>query len=50
VHAVLDAVSPFGIAHLDMPLSPQKVWSAVQSARAEQDRHPRASGGPGPTM
>ena len=50
VNAVLDALSPFGIGHLDMPLSPQKVWSAIQSARAEQDRHPRASGGPGPTM
>jgi carbon-monoxide dehydrogenase large subunit len=50
VHAVLDALVPFGIAHLDMPLTPQKVWSAIQFARAEQDRHPRANGGPGPTM
>jgi aerobic carbon-monoxide dehydrogenase large subunit len=34
VHAVLDALAPFGIAHLDMPLTPQKIWAAVRDARA----------------
>src|SRR5271168_4210908 len=33
VHAVLDALSPFGITHLDMPMTPPRVWSAIQSAR-----------------
>jgi aerobic carbon-monoxide dehydrogenase large subunit len=33
VHAVLDALSPFGIKHLDMPMTPPRVWSAIQSAR-----------------
>jgi carbon-monoxide dehydrogenase large subunit len=33
-NAVLDALSPFGIAHLDLPLTPQKVWKAVQAARS----------------
>jgi aerobic carbon-monoxide dehydrogenase large subunit len=33
VHAVLDALSPLGIAHLDMPLTPPRIWSAIQSAR-----------------
>jgi aerobic carbon-monoxide dehydrogenase large subunit len=33
VHAVLDALSPFGILHLDMPLTPPKIWAAVQQAR-----------------
>jgi hypothetical protein len=47
VHAVLDALAPFGIAHLDMPLTPQKIWSAVQTAVAGDNRHPRESGGPG---
>ena len=32
VHAVLDALAPFGIAHLDMPLTPQKIWAAIQKA------------------
>jgi carbon-monoxide dehydrogenase large subunit len=35
VHAVLDALAPFGIGHLDMPLTPQKIWAAIQTARAD---------------
>src|SRR5271169_1454724 len=38
VHAVLDALAPFGIAHLDMPLTPQKIWAAIQNARAGGSR------------
>jgi carbon-monoxide dehydrogenase large subunit len=34
VHAVLDALSPLGIKHLDMPMTPPRVWSAVQTARS----------------
>ncbi|HZW89499.1 MAG TPA: molybdopterin cofactor-binding domain-containing protein [Myxococcaceae bacterium] len=37
-NAVIDALSPFGIEHLDLPLTPQKVWKAVQSARARERR------------
>ncbi len=33
VNAVMDALSPFGIKHLDMPLTPEKVWRAMQGAR-----------------
>jgi hypothetical protein len=47
VHAVLDALAPFGITHLDMPLTPQKIWTAIQSAGAEQNRHPREGGAEG---
>jgi carbon-monoxide dehydrogenase large subunit len=32
VNAVVDALRPFGITHLDMPLTAQKVWSAIRSA------------------
>ena len=32
VNAVMDALSPFGIAHIDMPLTPAKIWQAVQGA------------------
>ena len=35
VSAVLDAVRPLGIRHLDMPLTPSKVWHAIQTAKAE---------------
>jgi carbon-monoxide dehydrogenase large subunit len=33
-NAVMDALRPFGIAHLDMPLTAPKVWQAIQAARA----------------
>jgi carbon-monoxide dehydrogenase large subunit len=35
VNAVVDALAPHGITHLDMPLTPEKVWRALQT----QDRH-----------
>jgi carbon-monoxide dehydrogenase large subunit len=33
-NAVIDALAPFGVHHLDMPLSPERVWSAIQSFRS----------------
>ena len=32
-NAVIDALSAFGITHLDIPFTPEKVWSAIQEAR-----------------
>jgi carbon-monoxide dehydrogenase large subunit len=32
-NAVIDALRPFGIAHLDMPFTPAKLWSAIEGAR-----------------
>ena len=32
VHAVLDALREQGVAHLEMPLTPEKVWRALQRA------------------
>jgi len=34
VNAVVDALSPLGIKHLDMPLTPEKVWRAMRSAQS----------------
>jgi carbon-monoxide dehydrogenase large subunit len=31
--AVVDALSPYGIIHLDMPATPQRVWQAIRAAR-----------------
>ena len=31
-NAVLDALSPFGITHLDMPLTPARIWSAIHGS------------------
>jgi carbon-monoxide dehydrogenase large subunit len=35
-NAVIDALSPLGIRHLDMPYSNQTVWRAIQSAKGGQ--------------
>jgi carbon-monoxide dehydrogenase large subunit len=32
-NAVLDALRPLGIAHLDMPMTPAKVWEAIRAAK-----------------
>ena len=32
VNAVLDALAPWKIEHLDMPLAAEKVWRAIQEA------------------
>lgn len=34
VNAVVDALSPLGIKHVDMPLTPERVWRAIQQARS----------------
>ncbi len=30
VNAVIDALRPFGVDHLDMPLRPEKIWRAIR--------------------
>jgi carbon-monoxide dehydrogenase large subunit len=38
VNAVVDALSPLGVRHLDMPLTPEKIWRAMrESARSETE-------------
>jgi carbon-monoxide dehydrogenase large subunit len=32
VNAVCDALAPFGISHIDKPLTPARVWAAIQAA------------------
>ena len=32
VNAVVDALSPFGITDIDMPMTPNRVWQAIQDA------------------
>jgi carbon-monoxide dehydrogenase large subunit len=33
INAVVDALKDYGVTHLDMPASPQKVWSVINGAR-----------------
>ena len=34
MNAVVDALSPLGITHIDMPATPEKVWQAIRAAQA----------------
>ena len=33
INAVIDALEPFGVTHIDMPASPMRVWDAIQAAQ-----------------
>jgi len=34
VNAAVDALSPFGVTHVDMPLTPSRIWSALRGSRS----------------
>ncbi|MEM7405238.1 MAG: xanthine dehydrogenase family protein molybdopterin-binding subunit [Pseudomonadota bacterium] len=35
INAVINALSPFGVTDIEMPATPERVWSAMQSGQAE---------------
>jgi carbon-monoxide dehydrogenase large subunit len=35
-NAVIDALSDYGIRHLEMPMTPARIWHAIQDAKARQ--------------
>jgi carbon-monoxide dehydrogenase large subunit len=38
VNAVIDALSDYGIKQIEMPLTPEKVWRAIQGAKANNTK------------
>jgi carbon-monoxide dehydrogenase large subunit len=34
MNAIVDALSVYGIRHIDMPATPYRVWRAIEDARA----------------
>ncbi|MBA2313316.1 MAG: molybdopterin-dependent oxidoreductase [Actinobacteria bacterium] len=36
VNATLDALAPMGVYHMDMPVSPERVWAAIRNARGQE--------------
>jgi len=58
---VVDALRPLGVDYIDMPLTPMRVWEAIEQARgrgagpaaseqgAELGEHGTGSAGSGPT-
>jgi carbon-monoxide dehydrogenase large subunit len=35
-NAVIDALSDYGIRHLEMPMTPARIWHAIQDAKGRQ--------------
>jgi carbon-monoxide dehydrogenase large subunit len=33
INAIVDALSEFGIRHVEMPATPERVWRAIQAAQ-----------------
>jgi carbon-monoxide dehydrogenase large subunit len=38
INAVVDALWDFGVRHIEMPATPQKVWQAIQDARKDANK------------
>ncbi|HMC07741.1 MAG TPA: xanthine dehydrogenase family protein molybdopterin-binding subunit, partial [Actinomycetota bacterium] len=36
LNAVLDALAPLGVTQLDMPVSPERIWRAIQAAAGQE--------------
>jgi carbon-monoxide dehydrogenase large subunit len=34
--AILDALTPLGVTHIDMPATPERVWRAIQAAQRQE--------------
>ena len=39
VNAVLDALVPYGVRHMDMPLKPEKIWKVIRAATVRERIH-----------
>ena len=55
---MVDALRPLGVDYIDMPLSPQRIWEAINGAQGQGDpgkqggswdEHGSGSAGSGPT-
>ena len=33
INAIVDALSEFGVRHIEMPATPERVWRAIQEAQ-----------------
>ena len=33
VNAIVDALAEFGVSHIEMPVTPEKIWQAIHSAK-----------------
>ena len=35
INAILDVLAPLGVAHVDMPATPERIWRAIRSTRSD---------------
>jgi carbon-monoxide dehydrogenase large subunit len=40
MNAIVDALSEYGVRHIDMPATPERVWQAIKRAQAAQPSQP----------
>jgi carbon-monoxide dehydrogenase large subunit len=46
MNAVMNALAPLGVRHLDMPATPSRIWHAIQAARLRSPSLGRDTGSP----
>ena len=39
MNAVMSALAPLGVRHIDMPATPYRIWAAIEAARAKSDEN-----------
>jgi carbon-monoxide dehydrogenase large subunit len=39
INAVVDALSEFGVRHVEMPATPQRIWQAIRQAKLATESH-----------
>ena len=37
INAILDALAPFGVRHVEMPATPARIWEAIQAAKRKHE-------------
>jgi carbon-monoxide dehydrogenase large subunit len=40
INAVVDALSEFGVRHIEMPATPERVWRAIREAQSLKSGNP----------
>jgi carbon-monoxide dehydrogenase large subunit len=38
INAVVDALKEFGVSHIDMPATPEKVWRLIHAGKGAQNQ------------
>ena len=35
VNAIVDALAPYGVTHIDMPIKPEKIWRIIRNSQSK---------------